>query len=239
MHTQLFLSVFALLAAGCNSFPASSPALPEDPARAFAAVEAQLLEAPTILCVSRIRAEGALSAELVCSHALGEGGRARIRASGTFQGRPVELSLVCDGARMRLTTPEGTRDLDAPSDLRAGLVLGLTRMGWLHNVALLFEGEPPDATDGSIRTFTRALDIRGGESLEIDGRARRALTFGVEVGGAPRAKAVLWVDLESGFPIERWQRVQFPEGEMRVLEAYDRIALGAELGALAVQPGEL
>ncbi len=233
----LRITLLALFGAGCSSSPSGAGALPEDPAQAFATIEARLLAAPTILCVSRISAEGALTADLVCSHALGEGGRARIQASGTFEGRPVELSLVCDGQRMLLSTPEGTQELAAPRELRAGLVLGFTRMGWLHNLARLSQGQAPDATDGSIETFTRPLDLAGGEPLSVDGRPRRTLTFGVEVGGEPRALAVLWVDCENGLPIERWQRVRFPDGEMRVVEAYDRIALGAELGALAVEPG--
>jgi hypothetical protein len=109
-------------------------------------------------------------------------------------------------------------------------------MGWLHNVALLVAGAPPDGIDGDVRELTRAVRVLGGEPLEVDGRERRALTFGVEVRGEVAATAVLWLDTANGRPLERWQKVAFTEGDMRVVETYEVLDLDPDLAALGLAP---
>ena len=213
---------------------AGSGAVASDPGQAFAQLEARLLEAPAVLAVSQLTSEGAFEADLRSEHLITSDGRGRVKAVGTFGGRPVDVLLEFDGQRMTLTSTQGTRELPQPSDLRGGLLLGLTRMGWLHNVAMLTAGAAPDATDGSVREFTRPVGLRAGETLEDEGRPRRALTFGVEVKGELAASAVLWLDLETGRPLERWQKVSFPEGEMRVIETYEVLDLDPDLQALGL-----
>jgi len=208
--------------------------VPDDPSAAFAQLEQRLLAAPAVLSISHLSAEGAFGADLRSEHLITRSGRGRVRAVGTFGGQAVDVRLEFDGERMTLTTAQGTRELPQPADLRGGLLLGMTRMGWLHNVAMLAAGAPPDATDGSVREFTRALDVLGGEPLEVDGRLRRALSFGVEVKGELAATAVLWLDLETGRPLERWQKVTFPEGEMQVVETYEVLDLDPDLQALGL-----
>jgi hypothetical protein len=137
----------------------------------------------------------------------------------------VDWTFSSDGERMTITAPSGKREQDDPSDLRAGLLLGLTRMGWLHNVAMLSAGGWPDATDGRADDFVRAVNVMTGEELEVEGRTQRALTFGIEVRGQIAATAVLWIDSETGVPIERWQKVQLPNGEMHVVETYETFSL--------------
>jgi hypothetical protein len=224
------LALALALCAAC-----SGPArVPDDPQQAFAALEQRLLEAPAVLSVSHLTAEGAFSADLRSEHVVTRSGTGRIRAVGSFAGQRVDLTLAFDGERMLLSGSAGPREFPQPSDVQGGLLLGLTRMGWLHNVAMLVAGQPPDATDGSVREFTRAVRVLGGEPLELDGRVRRALTFGVEVRGEPAATAALWLDLETGLPLERWQKVSFPEGEMRVVETYEVFSLAPDLAALGL-----
>ena len=225
------LAVTALVALSCSS--PNQGALPRNARSAFGALEERLLDAINMRCDSRLTAEGAVTADLICRHEIGAGGRARVRATGEFMGERVDFVLYADGERMRLSSRGEGFELDQPEDLRGGLVHGLTRMGWLHNVAALAMGGQPDATDGSASEFARALDLAGGDDLELGGRDRRALTFSIEVHGEPAGTAVLWLDVESGLPLERWQRVEFPGGEMRVVEVYERFELdlpGSELG---------
>ena len=225
-HLRPFAAFVAALALACAA--CSSPgALPADPSDAFESLEGRLLAAPVVQSESLLVAEGALTAKLRSVHTVTDEGVITVVATGTFGGVPIDLRLVSDGKRMRVTTPDGTRERELPADLRGGLLLGLTRMGWMHNVAMLAAGGWPDATDGKVDDFTRAVNVLGGERLEVDGRERRALTFGVEVRGSVAATAVLWLDCETGLPLERWQKVQLPQGEMHVVETYETFELGA------------
>jgi len=225
-HPNAFASFAAALVLACAA--CSSPgALPSDPTDAFESLEERLLAAPVVQSESLLVAEGALSAKLRSVHTVTDEGEITVVATGTFGGKPIDLRFVSDGQRMTVTTPEGTRQRELPPDLRGGLLLGLTRMGWMHNVAMVAAGGWPDATDGHVDAFTRAVNVLGGERLEEDGRERRALTFGVEVRGSIGATAVLWLDCETGLPIERWQRVQLPQGEMHVVETYEMFRLEA------------
>ena len=229
MPTHRSLVLALALCVACSSPGAVS----QDPEEAFAALEARLLEAPAVLSVSHLVAEGEVTADLRTEHVITRAGTGRVKVVGTFAEQRVDVTLSFDGEHLELAGTAGTRALPQPADMHGGLLLGLTRMGWLHNVAMLAAGGQPDATDGSVREFTRAVRVLGGEVLEVDGRERRALTFGVEVRGQIAATAVLWLDLETGLPLERWQKVSFPDGEMRVVETYEVFQLDPDLEALA------
>lgn len=223
MQNQLSITLAALALAGAGC---SSPsAVPKDPEEAFATLEQRLLEAPQVNCESHLVAEGAVAADLRALHILGRDGWGHVEVTGTMLGKPVDARFAYSGDVVTFTSADERRELPMPADLRGGLLLGLTRMGWMHNVAMLVMGGWPDATDGKVDDFTRAVHVLGGEQLEVDGRERRALTFGVEVRGQVAATAVLWLDCETGLPLERWQKVQTPKGEMRVVETYERFDL--------------
>jgi len=219
----LAVAALALSSVSC----ASSKEGPREAKKDFAALEKRLLEAPVVHSTSHLVAEGAVTANVVCVHTLARDGHSLIKIQGTLSGKAVDMTFVADGGTMTVTGSEGQRELAEPADLRGGLLLGLTRMGWLHNVAMLAAGGWPDATDGKIDDFVRAVDVMTGDEYEEeeDGRAKRALTFGIEVKGQSVATAVLWIDCESGVPIERWQRVRMPGGEMRVVETYETFTL--------------
>jgi hypothetical protein len=221
----LAIVALPLLGASC----ASSQDGPREAGADLEALEARLLEAPLVHSTSHLVAEGAFAAELRCVHTIDRNGQVFVKAQGTLGGQPVDLTFVAEHGRMSVTAAQGQRELAEPSDLRGGLLLGLTRMGWLHNVAMLAGGGWPDATDGSADEFARALDVMSGEELEVEGRIQRALTFGIEVRGQIAGSAVLLLDCETGLPIERWQKVQMPGGEMHVVETYETFTL--DLGA--------
>ena len=223
---SLVLPSIAVLAVACSSTKQG----PREAQKDFDALEERLLDAPGVHSTSHLTAEGALTADVRCVHGVTRDGNAFLQAKGTLAGQPVDWTFVSDGKRMTLTAPSGKREREIPADLREGLLLGLTRMGWMHNVAMLSAGGWPDATDGRIDDFVRAVNVMTGEELEEEGRTKRALTFGIEVRGQVAATAILWIDSESGVPIERWQKVQLPNGEMHVVETYESFSL--DLGDL-------
>ncbi len=226
---SLVLPSIAVLAVACSSTKQG----PRKAQKDFDALEERLLDAPSVHSTSHLTAEGALTADVRCVHGVTRDGNAFLQTKGTLAGQPVDWTFVSDGKRMTITGPSGKRERETPADLRAGLLLGLTRMGWMHNVAMLSAGGWPDATDGKIDEFVRAVNVMTGEELEEEGRTKRALTFGIEVRGQVAATAILWIDPETGLPIERWQKVQLPNGQMNVVETYESFSLaGGELPAL-------
>ena len=105
----------------------------------------------------------------------------------------------------------------------------MTRMGLLHNLAMLSSGSPPDRIDGSVSKWVRPGDIRKGASASIDGRDADSLEFTVIVDGQPSGEVVLWLDAESGLPIGREQLVHFSQGDMKVTERYTSISVDCKI----------
>lgn len=217
--------VLSVAAAACSS--AGAQPLPDDPARALAAVESTLLAAQSVRCFTEIVAEGALAADLRCEHQLAPDGRARVRVKGAIGGRAVDVVFASDGQRMGLSGAGAGQagEVEAAEDLFAGMVLGLARMGWMHNVSRFAGGGLPEGVDGGVRGWVEARNVRFGDEFALNGVPARPLMFDVEVDGAIRAQAVLWVALGNGLPLMRLQRVQLSDGEMRVSEFYEKLEL--------------
>lgn len=205
-----------LLAPGCSG---SSEDGGEDPAEAFGSTEERLTNAATSRVDFTITATGAIEVDLGGRLLLGEGGRARLESEGTFAGDEVSLLLVSDGRRMRMTNGADTTEVAAPPALREALVVGLTRMGVLHNLARLTELAPPDHADGGVREWVEPVDFRREE--------RGAVGFDIRVAGERTGSARLFLAPGTGLPGERRQTVRFPEGEMQVTELYGAVSIGA------------
>ena len=198
------LLVALLLVVACRG------ARPEPPGSRLAAVEAALLGPEPRELAFRVRAEGAVEVEASGTMLFGTGGRSRFEVTGSFQGQPVEVLRVCDGdvcggRRAGAVMPVRPQE----RGLRRAWVLGLTRMGILHNVAVATAGDPPDHP-GDIDAWVQAEN-----ETHADGR----LAFDVVVDGERSARAELTLDA-GGAPSRREQSVAFPTGEMRVVETY-------------------
>lgn len=184
-----------------------------------AGLEELLLRDTGVIVPFKVEAEGALEVALEGSMQLAPGGRARLDAEGTFGGEPVSALLVSDGRRMIWVDNGERHEGPTPSHLREGLVLGLSRMGILHNLARLVAGSPPDATDGSAGAWVQMVGPAhaGSDPSEPTGVG---VHFGIVVGGVPAGEATLWMDPETGVPLLRRQEVSFPGGSMQVTERY-------------------
>lgn len=222
---QSLLPCLILSLAACLGGCRSSAGLPGDPVAALAEVERRLLEADSVRCFSQLAAEGAVEADLRCEHQLAPDGRARVRVRGTFAGRPVDAVFESDGAVMRMVGAGPLREREALPAVFEGFVLGFTRMGWMHNAAMLAGGGVPEGCDGNARDWLQARDVKLGDEMELNGEPARALVFDVVVDGQVGGNAILWVSTRSGLPLMRLQRVTFPEGEMRVSEYYEQLEL--------------
>jgi hypothetical protein len=183
------------------------------PGTAFAALEQRLEQNPLRLRF-QLSAEGAVVASLAGSLSIAD--EVELEAKGRFGGAEHDLRLWTEGDHLR-AGPRGapTLDVPRPPELVPALVIGMTRMGLLHNVAMLAGGKPPDRADGGVREWVQASEH---ERVEASGEA--ALGFWIVVGGERVARATLWLDAE-GRPVRREQTVEFQEGQMKVVERYE------------------
>jgi len=207
------------LALGCG--PAQhprSPPSPTDPASAFYTLEDRLLKADTVQFDFYVRAEGALEIDLQGMLDIGPADNIRLTATGEFAGRPVDLLLRSEGDEMEYGDKTNRANAARPAHLKEAIIIGLTRMGILHNLARLMEASAPDHAEGGV-----------GEWVTVDSFAAAAddphtLSFDLTVAGQRSGSATLKIDAE-GRPTVRHQTVQFPSGEMRVVEKYSAVEI--------------
>lgn len=185
-----------------------------DPQAAFQMMEETLLQTPRLDLRFVIEAEGVVSAGLTGDLLLEGDSVAQLEAHGSFAGDSVELFLRAFGSRMVGGSRARTFEQETPPHLREALVIGLTRMGLLHNLARLVGGTPPDRSDGTVGSWVEAKDFARLEESDF-GAAR----FDIWVAGGRAAEAFLWFD-ENGLPGRREQTVHFPSGTMSVREEY-------------------
>jgi hypothetical protein len=187
---------------------------------ALANLEARLLAARDVGLAFRATSEGAFDAALTGALRLAADDRVALDASGSFGGRPVDLHLVADPGETRGGRTEAPYSVGTPPDLADALVVGLVRMGILHNLARLVTDLPPERAEGGVRDWVRAVDVEWVEVHSPPEGAVAGLAFGVEVAGERTAEAVLWLD-DEGLPAHRTQVVTFPGGTMQVVEEFE------------------
>jgi hypothetical protein len=190
----------------------------------LAALEARLLDAPRLELRSEILVTGAMEGALAGTLVVSAGGSVAIEFEGELGGRAVKPHLVATGDTM--SGGDGSAGFDAarPPALAEGLIVGLVRMGILHNLAMLSAGRPPDGADGGVRDWVTVTELALGpveRPDELGGRAARPLSFEIVVGGQAAGEATVWVAEGSGLPLLRRQTVRFSQGTMEVEERYE------------------
>src|SRR5438067_8102686 len=159
----------------------------------FQTMERKLLAAMPMQLEVTSHAEGAIKAAAITDVSVGPA--TRLHAKGSWLGKPFEKSYD------QPTTP----------GLRDAVVLGLTRMGLLHNVANLTEDLPPDHADKDVRTWLQAVNFR---------RVKGGVSYAIQIDGKDRGETTLLIDPKTKMPRKRTEVVHFPGGDMRVTETY-------------------
>lgn len=188
-----------------------------DPALVIQGLEARLLDEPLRLRF-RVSSEGAFSAAIEGALRIMPDS-AELIGDGTFGGAPVSLQLVTADDSVRVRSPQRSFSEPAPPALREALVIGLVRMGVLHNLARLTGGALPDHAEGGVREWVELREVRRDTAAGEAGT--EALRFDIHVSGARMAEALLLVDTNTGLPVRREQVVSFPGGSMTVVEEYE------------------
>ncbi len=215
------LGVLPLLS--CSDFwPTGEPEVPAG--RRFQQLERRLLQAETIHIEGGAGSTGTVESAFEGKAILAKGNRARIQFTGQFASNNVLVALVSDGTKMWVGNGTDSFEEEAPAALNEGIVVGLTRMGILHNLAVLSGASAPEGTDGDVHTWLTVTNFAWDDEETIDGVITETMTFDVNVNGKPSAKAKLWLNKETGFPVQRQQVVQSPDGlngEMTAVEVYE------------------
>lgn len=182
---------------------------------AFVALEDGWFGRSEIALGFHVTAEGAFTADLEGRLVVRGDDALTLEAIGHFGGQPVELAFEAAGGRMLGGNGSETFDVATPPALREAVVLGITRMGILHNLARLVAGTPPDHADGGVREWVEVDALEWAEG----GEAAQGVTFAITVADQPSGDATLWLDAD-GTPLLRRQVVRFPGGAMHVTERY-------------------
>jgi hypothetical protein len=185
------------------------------PASEFFSLEERLLAAESLRLEFRVTAEGALEAALQGVLDIGPAADVRLRASGMFDGQPVDLLLRSSAGQVEFGNGTSVTQAPVPASLKEALVIGVTRMGILHNLARLTGGAAPDHAEGGVRDWVTV------GTFVLDAGA---LAFDLTVAGQPAGSATLEID-SNGRPILRRQTVEFPAGQMRVVERYSAFTI--------------
>jgi hypothetical protein len=187
------------------------------PEEVFAELEERLVRTEHAELEFWVVSEGAFSSSLAGELTIRDGNAVSLEGRGRFGPDTVSVWLEGTPGKMRWGTLEESFEDGVPPELREGVVIGLTRMGVLHNLARLVSGAPPDRTDGSVRSWVEVEEMAWREENSRPGEY--GLSFRIRVGAEPAGRAVLWLDSE-GEMVGRDQVVEFPGGEMRVEERY-------------------
>lgn len=216
---KLWYCGFLTLTLGCAAAErpeqvSSSTGLAAD----FSAFEDRLLNAGTVKLDFHVSAEGAFEADLRGALDIGPKDQILLTATGHFGGKPVDLLLRSEDQKIELGNGTNRTKTASPAHLQEALLIGFTRMGILHNLARLTGAMAPDHADGGVREWVTVGSFAA-EAADPD-----ALSFEITVAGQPAGSASLEVD-SHGRPIVRRQTVQFPSGEMRVVERYSAVTI--------------
>ena len=195
--------------------------LGEDPAEIVRQLEQRLLTAQRVVIESDIRAQGIVAVHLRGRAELTPRNHLTLTGSGSMFDKTVALSLRADSRTLEMQHGSAPRHESVAPESNRAIIIGLVRMGLLHNLARLSTGQGPDHAGGGVEQWV-ALDSYRPTTFAQDGELEGTFSFGfdIQVDGQPAGSARLWLDPVSGLPRRREQTVRFPQGEMKVVEDY-------------------
>lgn len=207
---------------GCGEKPpptqAKSAEAPIDASAMLLDVEQRLLTSTGLRVVVESDATGSVEAHMKTTLTLAPTDKVRLESEGTFGKSAMKLVLVSDGLVMRRVKNGEPSEAVPSTGLRRQMLTELVRMGLLHDVAELAEGEyPTHLVDYD--TWVVAHDASVGPIDPTFEPPARPIGFLVRVSGTETGDCALHVD-KTMRPVQRLQIVHFPKGDMRVKETY-------------------
>ncbi|PRP95217.1 hypothetical protein [Enhygromyxa salina] len=188
--------------------------------QAMSALEHRLIDARQVDIAFEIHSTGAVTSSFNGTLHWLRDDELSLRATGEFDGAAQNLELRADADTL-VTLVDGHQVWTGPRPpaLVEVIVLGLTRQGLLHNLAMLTVGSLPEHGDGELAEWLIYVEPQLGELQPFGEGEAQPLEFGVQVADQQVGRATLWLRA-NGLPIERQQEVEFPSGSMAVVERY-------------------
>jgi hypothetical protein len=181
----------------------------------FSDLENILLSATELSLEFQITASGAMQASIEGSLQKGSNGDVDLLAKGDFAGQAIDLFVRQKGQSFEFGRRANPQSAEPPVALWNALVIGLTRMGVLHNIANLSAEQMPDHASAGVADWVTVNNIHSDEYSHA---------FDIVVAGTAAGSAKLTLDTNKN-PLKREQRVAFPGGEMIVVENYFNVLL--------------
>ncbi len=189
-----------------------------DPEVTFKTLEERLLSAQIVQMAFHVMAEGVLTVDIHGTLQADASSKLQLRGNGMFAGDSVDLLLRADVDEFEFGNGPDRKKDSKPRELRQAILIGLTRMGILHNLARLAGNAQPDHAEGGVQDWVLV------DSFTVDHQHHSAISFAITVAGEPSGSATLDIG-KDGQPVERLQTVRFPSGEMRVVERYSAVTI--------------
>lgn len=217
------LAAAAAALAGCASGPRPMPA-DLSPAERLAFSESVLQAARGASATFEVEATGSLTAKLSGTLQLVDANALSLTAEGTFAADPVRVELDSRSGDINRSLTKGAsvsgQHEPPASALTEAVVLGLTRMGVLHNLARLVADEGIDRARGGAPGWVKALDVKEGGPDTAGGEACHRVDFSIEVAGERAGEASVCLSDATALPLHRRQTVHFDSGDMSVVETF-------------------
>ena len=195
---------------------------------AYKALEERLTQASTVLLKSQIRSTGAVDSDLAGEMVMESGNRVFFRFGGQFKSKSLTMKLLSDGRQVRGRGAKDTRGI-TPAALNDAILIGCTRMGILHNLAMMAADQLPDRSDGDVRGWVQTTNHHWGPQGQVRGQPARSIEFDVVVSGENVGAAAVWLSKRTGLPLKRTQEVRFENQTMKVVERYLRFDVNIDL----------
>lgn len=215
-----------LLLAGALVWSVAAPAQDLEGADLMAQIEQRLIAARRVAIEASIESSGVVPARLRGRSEWLDRNRATVAYEGSFAGRLAELGMVADSWTAQLKNGDQARGEPVGRESNRAALIGLTRMGLLHNLARLTGLGGADHANGGVDQWVK-LDSFRPSTFAQGGELAGMMSFGFDivVAGSTAGSARLWVDPATGLPRRRQQTVRFPQGEMTVIEDYLRFVV--------------
>jgi hypothetical protein len=188
-------------------------------------LERDLEAAGRVEIAFEIQSEGTVVSQLRGTLVWERDGDMRLDATGEFDGKPQQLELRADATTLEVRVGGETRHSGPrPTRLVEAVVLSFTRQGLLHNLAMAVGGLPPSLADGGFDEWLRVVEVQLGPPEVFGEGEKLPLEFQMEIESQRVGNATLWLG-PNKLPIERQQTVDFPEGQMKVVERYTKFVV--------------
>lgn len=223
MIFRVVVATSALLVTACASGPRPMPAGATAQER-LERTEAALLGAKNLSGAFEIEATGQNASKFTGTLELAGGNALQLVSDGRFGGEDVHVELDSRSGDINRTVTKGAsvnghRDPPA-SALGEAIVVGLARMGLLHNLATLSMDKIIDHADGGVRDAVKALEAKDGAADQAAGEACHRVDYVLEVGGKRMGEASTCISDSTSLPLQRRTVVHFEGGDMIATETW-------------------